>query len=188
MPSEKIRTIRLYGILGSKFGRVHKLAVNSAAEAIRALSVMVPGFERFLTESKDKGLQFAVFLGDENIDETQLRHPPGSSDIRIAPIIQGSKRGGLFQTIVGVVLMVASIWYPPLFSVGLALTMGGIAQMLAPQPQGLGAEDRVENKPSYSFNGPVNTSAQGNPVPLLYGEMITGSAVVSAGIFAGDQK
>lgn len=188
MQTEKIRTIRLYGILGTKFGRVHQLAVNSAAEAIRALSIMVPGFERFLAESKDNGFSFAVFIGGENIDETQLRNPPGSDDIRIAPVIEGSKRGGVFQTIVGITLMVASIWYPPLFSVGLALTMGGIAQMLAPQLQGLGAEDRPENKPSYSFNGPVNTSAQGNPVPLLYGEMITGSAVISAGIFAEDQR
>lgn len=113
MQTEKIRTIRLYGILGTKFGRVHQLAVNSAAEAIRALSIMVPGFERFLAESKDNGFSFAVFIGGENIDETQLRNPPGSDDIRIAPVIEGSKRGGIFQTIVGVALMVASIWYPP---------------------------------------------------------------------------
>lgn len=187
MQTEKIRTIRLYGEMGNRFGRVHKFAVNSAAEAVRALCMMIPGFEKYLVDSKDKGLTFAVFLGKENITENKLRFPPGKDDIRIAPVVRGSKRGGVFQTIVGVVLMVASIWYPPLFSVGLALTMGGVAQMLAPQPQGLGSEDRPENRPSYSFNGPVNTTAQGNPVPILYGEMIVGSSVISAGIFAGDQ-
>lgn len=187
MPVEKIRTIRLYGEMGNRFGRVHELAVNSAAEAIRALSIMLPGFEEYLVNAREKGFNFAVFLGKQNIGESQLRFPPGTSDIRIAPITRGSKRGGVFQTIVGVVLMVASIWYPPLFSVGLALTMGGVAQMLAPQPPGLSAQDRPENRPSYSFNGPVNTSAQGNPVPILYGEMIVGSSVISAGVFAEDQ-
>lgn len=186
MSSERLRTIRLYGILGARFGRVHKLAVNSTAEAIRALSVLIPGFERFLTESKDKGLTYSVFIGRENIDTDKLHYPVGNKDIRIAPVMMGSKRGGIFQTIIGVVLMVASIWYPPLFNVGLALTMGGVAQMLAPQAAGLSASDSPKNRPSYGFNGPVNTSAQGNPVPLLYGEAIVGSAVISAGIYTGE--
>lgn len=188
MQVEKIRTIRLYGILGSKFGRVHELAVNNAAEAIRALSMMVPGFQKFLVESKSQGLDFTVFLGKQNIGEDQLQYPPGSHDIRIAPVVRGSKRGGIFQTIIGVVLMVASIWYPPLFNVGLALSMGGVAQLLAPQAPGLSSSDRPNNRPNYGFNGPVNTSAQGNPVPLLYGEAIVGSAVISAGIYVGDDS
>ena len=166
---------------------MHQLAVSNTAEAIKALAILIPGFEKYMLESKDDGITFSVFIGRDNIDETRLHDPIGASDIRIAPVIQGSKRGGLLQTIVGVALMVASIWYPPLFNVGLALTMGGVAQMLSPQPQGLGSGDSPDNKPSYSFNGPVNTSAQGNPVPILYGEMIVGSAVISAGIFAEDK-
>ncbi|WID42047.1 tail assembly protein [Pseudomonas phage ZQG1] len=186
--TDKLRKIRLYGVLGAKFGRVHELAVNSPAEAIKALSVMIPGFEKFLLSSNDRGLTYSIFIGRENISKDQLTHPVGSDDIRIAPIVDGSKKGGLFQTIAGVVLMVASIWYPPLFNVGLALTMGGVAQMLAPQPQAMGSADRPENRPSYAFNGPVNTRAQGNPVPILYGEMIIGSAVISAGIYAENQR
>lgn len=185
---QQLRTIRLYGKLGAKFGRVHQLAVNNTAEALKALAILIPGFEKFMLESRNEGLTFSVFIGQENIDETRLHDPVGSSDIRIAPIIEGSKRGGLVQTIIGIALMVASIWYPPLFNVGLALTMGGVAQMLSPQPQGLGSGDSPDNQPSYSFNGPVNTSAQGNPVPLLYGEMIVGSAVISAGIYAEDKS
>ena len=60
-------------------------------------------------------------------------------------------------------------------------------QMLAPQAKGLSAVDDPHNRASYSFNGPVNTSAQGNPVGLLYGQAIVGSAVISAGIYAQDQ-
>ena len=34
---ERIRTVRLYGWLGRAFGREHRLAVASPAEAVRAL-------------------------------------------------------------------------------------------------------------------------------------------------------
>ncbi|SAI70462.1 Phage-related protein%2C tail component [Bordetella ansorpii] len=69
----------------------------------------------------------------------------------------------------------------------MALALGGITQMLAPQQRGLSTRDSPDNGASYNFNGPVNTTAQGNPVPVLYGEMFVGSAVVSAGIYAEDQ-
>ncbi|MNS78223.1 Bacteriophage lambda tail assembly protein I [compost metagenome] len=74
-----------------------------------------------------------------------------------------------------------------MMSMGIAMAMGGVVQMLSPQQKGLSAADSPENGASYNFNGPVNTSAQGNPVPLLYGRMIVGSSVISAGIFAEDQ-
>lgn len=205
-PNERLRTIRLYGTLGARFGRVHSLAVNSVAEACRALGVLFPGFDQFMAESKDKGMAFAVFHGKRNIGREEFNDPPGRSEIRIAPVIQGSKRAGTLQTVIGVVLIaVASYFGGPaggsaagsLFgggvwgvvgAVGISLTLGGVAQMIAGTTKGLGSEDQADNKPSYGFNGPVNTQAQGNPVPLGYGRMIVGSAVVSAGIYAEDQS
>lgn len=185
---QKKRTIRLHGCLGAKFGRVYELAVNSPAEAIRALCAIVPGFERFLMQSKGEGLAYAVFIGSDNISADHLKAPVGNRDIRIAPILAGSKRAGLFQTIVGVALIAISYFTGgSTLATGIALVAGGVIQMLSPVPKGLGSQDSPDNKPSYSFNGPVNTSAQGNPVPLLYGRMIVGSAVISAGIFAEDQ-
>ncbi|MEN5159681.1 tail assembly protein [Achromobacter spanius] len=199
--SEMLREVRLYGRLGAKFGRVHSLAVNSAAEAIRALCVLVPGFERELSDSEAHGVHFACFLGKRNIGEDAMRHPVGCDAIRIAPVMAGAKRAGLFQTILGAVLIVvASVysggaaaafsaggWAGTTAVLGASLMLGGIVQMLSPQQRGLSAADSPENGASYNFNGPVNTSAQGNPVPLLYGRMIVGSSVISAGIFAEDQ-
>lgn len=197
--SEKIRTIRLYGKLGARFGRIHRLAVASAAEAVRALSVLLPGFEQELSTSKDRGVAYAVFVGRDNLGPEQLGHPPGRNDIRIAPVLTGSKRGGLFQTILGVALIGLSLWNPAFLAakgafsaasigmLGASLALGGVVQMLAPQQRGLSARDGPDNGASYSFNGPVNTTAQGNPVPLLYGRMVVGSAVISAGIYAEDQ-
>ena len=73
-------------------------------------------------------------------------------------------------------------------SLGTALMLGGVMQLLSPQQKGLSAKDSPDNGASYNFNGPVNTTAQGNPVPLLYGELIVGSAVISAGIYSEDQQ
>lgn len=193
--TERVRTIILSGPLGRQFGREFRLAVNSPAEAVRALCIMVPGFQRFLTTAKQKGLEFAVFIGRQNITKEQLRDPPGGEVIRIAPVLVGAKRGGILQTIIGVVLIVVGVYtgFQPAVQLGASMVLGGVVQMLSPQPKGLGAKDSAENAPSYSMNGTVNTQAQGNPVPVAYGGhdtkgMLVGSAVISGGIMAEDQQ
>jgi len=193
--TERVRTIILSGPLGRQFGREFRLAVNSPAEAVRALCIMVPGFQQFLTSAKQKGLEFAVFIGRQNITKEQLRDPPGGEVIRIAPVLVGAKRGGILQTIIGVVLIVVGVYtgFQPAVQLGASMVLGGVVQMLSPQPKGLGAKDSAENAPSYSMNGTVNTQAQGNPVPVAYGGhdtkgMLVGSAVISGGIMAEDQQ
>lgn len=103
--AEPVRTIRLYGVLGATFGREYRLSVASPKEAIRALSVIVPGFERFLNTSKQRGLTYAVFSGKRNLLNDELNMDRSTEEIRIAPVIIGSKRAGVFQTILGVALV-----------------------------------------------------------------------------------
>jgi predicted phage tail protein len=202
--AERIRTIRLYGKLGARFGRVHHLAVDSAAEAVRALGVLYEGFNRFLAESKDMGLAFAVFYGKRNIGKDELSDPPSHNDIRIAPVVQGSKSGGL-QVLVGIALIAAAVLVPGagaaaagsffaggawgvVGSIGISLALGGVAQLVAGTQKGLSSSEAADNKPSYNFSGIKNTTTQGNPVPLCYGEMTVGSAVASLSIVAEDQQ
>lgn len=199
--SETLRTIRLYGRLGAEFGRVHRLAVSSTAEAVRALCVLIPGFQAALACSASNGVSYACFVGRRSIPEDELSHPVGDNDIRIAPMPAGAKRAGLFQTVLGAVLIVAAAIYTggvgaafaakgavgATAMIGASMFIGGVVQMLSPQQRALSASDRPENGASYNFNGPVNTSAQGNPVPVLYGRMIIGSATISAGIFSEDK-
>lgn len=194
--SGELTTIRLYGKLGAMFGRVHRMAVGSAAEAVSALSSQLEGFSEHLTRSKDDGYGYAVFYGKRNLTEDDLRDPTFGDDIRIAPIVMGSKSGGWFNVIVGVVLVAVGAvltWFGggvigvPMMKMGAAIAIGGVIQLLAPVPGGISARDRPENQPSYAFNGPINTQAQGGCVPVVYGENITGSAVLSAGINAVDQ-
>lgn len=194
---ESVRTIRLYGVLGSTFGREFLLSVASPKEAIRALCVIVPGFERFLNTSKQRGLTYAVFSGKRNLNDDELSMDQSTADIRIAPVILGSKRGGIFQTILGVALVavgaVASYFGGgavgvPLMQFGAAMALGGVVQMLSPQTTGLASKQSADNMASYAFGGVTNTTAQGNPVPLLYGKRRIGGAIISAGIYVDDQQ
>ncbi|WP_223464837.1 MULTISPECIES: tail assembly protein [unclassified Pseudomonas] len=188
---QPLTTIKLYGAL-RQFGREFKLSVRSPAEAIKALCIQVPGFERFLSNAKSRGLEFAVFRGSKNIEEKELSYH-GSGEIRIAPVIVGSKRGGVLQTIVGAVMIVAGVlllatpFGAPLIAAGIGLVAGGVIQMLSPQPKGLKTSAAPENTPGYAFGSAKNTTASGNPVPLCYGKRRVGGAIISAAIYAEDQ-
>jgi len=143
-------------------------------------------------------MTFAVFRGKRNIGVQDYKELGGDSDIRIAPIMEGAKKAGMFQTILGAVMVVAGIvvsglsagWASPvggaMISAGIGMAAGGIYQMLSPQPKGLQGRDDPDNKPSYAFGGAVNTLAMGNSVALLYGEREIGGAIISAGIVAED--
>lgn len=193
-----ITTIRLYGLLGKKFGRVHRMAVTNAADAVRALGSQLRGFDAYMTQSKDNGVAYSVFYGKRNLTADDLFDAHAGDEIRIAPIVIGSKKGGVFNIILGAVLIVVgslvALYVPgglalgqALFNTGLAMMLGGVVQLLTPTPKGSSSKDRPENTPSYGFNGPINTQAQGHPVPVLYGRLIVGSAVLSAGIDVQDQ-
>jgi predicted phage tail protein len=102
--------------------------------------------------------------------------------------LAGAKKGGLLQTIVGVILVAVDYIYSygssGLSSVGWALIAGGVSQMLFAPPRAQQPPDRPDARASYAFDGAVNTAAQGNAVPICYGRVICGSQVISAGLAA----
>lgn len=198
--NEIMTRIELGGVLGKNFGKVHERLVSTTAEAVRALCCTVNGFEKYLNTSKSRGLTYAVFRGKKNIGEDDLGYPVTEETIRIVPVIIGSKKAGLLQTILGAVLVVVGVvvtglsygWAAPvggaLLSSGVALMAGGVIQMLSPQTAGLASKQSADNQASYAFGGVTNTAAQGYPVPLGYGKRRIGGAIISAGIYVEDQQ
>lgn len=190
-PQPLVVLVMLYGVLGARFGRIHHLAVASGAEAIHALCVKVPGFKRFLRFSEERGLTYAVFRGKRNLSESEIQMRQETVEpIRIAPIVIGSKGGGLFATIAGLALIVVGAvtgqYY--LSAAGAGLMIGGIAMSMSPSPLGILDKEADGNRPSYAFGGAVTTTAQGRCKPLLYGERDIGGALISAGVFSEDQQ
>ncbi|SEK37693.1 Phage-related protein, tail component [Kosakonia sacchari] len=197
---EIMTRIELGGILGKTFGKVHHRLISTTHEATRALAATVKGFEQFMISSKRRGLTYAVFRGKKNIGVDDLGFPVSGEVIRIVPVVMGSKKSGLLQTILGAVLVVVGVvvtglsWGMAapvggaLISSGIGLMAGGIIQMLSPQTAGLASKQDSDNRASYAFGGVTNTAAQGYPVPLLYGKRRIGGAIISAGIYVEDQQ
>ncbi|KQF79083.1 phage tail protein, partial [Acinetobacter baumannii] len=142
-----LKTIKLYGILGQKFGREFKLDVANTREAMRALSVQIAGFEHFMLHAHEQGLRFAVFLKSknssnkrgkkrpaiydhetkrlitgDNIGEEQLDMNTEAEVIHIVPRVVGAGGNGILQTVLGAVMVVVGV----LMTVG---TLGGGAPL-----------------------------------------------------------
>ena len=182
-----LKTIKLYGVLGKKFGKEFHLAVESTREAVKALSVQVPGFEQFMLTAHEQGLTFAVFQDDENISEEQIDFETGAKVIKIVPKVIGAGGNGILQTILGAVMIVVGVITQQYWAVGMGVGMmvGGIAQMMMPKMDE-GDQNQDGNRVNKGFGGAVTTIAQGNPVPILYGQREVGGFIVNAGQFAVD--
>lgn len=191
------RKVVLYGKARRLFGRVFELDVKSPAEAVMALCCQLKGFEKFLKTAHLHGLAFAVFSGKRNLSEEEVKMDSNElSDIRIVPVIMGSKSGGLFSAILGVVLIVAGIFtFGATTAVGMAmigagagLMMGGVAQMLAPSVKAQKEIEQDGNKGSYIYNGAVTTTAAGSVLPYFFGgPLLIGGVIASAGVYSEDQ-
>ncbi|MFO3973858.1 tail assembly protein [Enterobacter hormaechei] len=187
----------LSGEPGKIFGKIHHRLINKVSEAGTALAKTIPGFESYMISSKSRGLTFAVFKGKKNIGVDDLGFPVTGEVIRIVPVIIGGKKAGVLQTVLGAVLVAAGAvlsftpWAaasPFLYKFGAAMMLGGVVQMLSPQPSGIASKQSADNRASYAFGGVTNTAAQGYPVPLLYGKRLIGGAIISAGIYVEDQQ
>ena len=191
-----LKTIKLYGILAKKFGKEFHLAVDNTREAMRALSVQVPGFEHFMLHAHEQGLEFAVFQDKQNISETELDMSTSAKVIKVVPRVMGA--GGAFQVILGAVMIAAAFvtggtslaaWgalQGALFGAGVGMMVGGVAQMLMPKVEAIQDQNQDGNKANKGFGGAVTTVAQGNPVPVLYGRREVGGFIASAGQYPED--
>lgn len=195
-PVEKVVLVKLYGKLGTLFGREHRLSVSSVREAIRALCIMIPGFEMWLEKSQERGISYTVFNGKRNLETQDLQLDGVHDVIRIAPVIIGSKKAGVFQVILGAALLAAAIWMPGmsivasdfLGKVAMGVALGGVAQMLSPSGTIGMTNTTSETRKSYSFGSPMNQNAAGNGVPYLYGIRTIGGVLISGGIYAEDKS
>lgn len=188
-PCKSMTNILLSGSLASKFGRSHWRQIDTGEtwEAFKALRATLPGFEREVRRLGGLGLRFAIFRNRQNIGVAGFGRG-GTREIRIVPVVNGSKRAGLLQTIIGAILIIASPFTGGYtMAPGIALVAGGVIQMLSPQAKGLSQSAAPENLPSYAFGSAKNTTASGNPVPICIGKRRWGGAIISASIYAEDK-
>lgn len=192
----KFKVIRFHGVLRQRFGKEWRLQVSSVKEAMRLLSVQIPGLEQFMLNAHHQGLRFAVFTDKrKTISEQEVDMHTGAELIRIVPIVEGAGgNSGILQLVVGAVLIVAgvftggttSVYGMAMIGAGAGMAMGGIAQMLMPKVATT-ESNSDGNRSNYGFGSAVTTVAQGNPVPILYGEFEIGGFVLNGGQYPEDQ-
>ncbi|AHG39730.1 hypothetical protein N018_05515 [Pseudomonas syringae CC1557] len=189
--------ITLVGRMWRGLEKVHYRVLDggNAAEVFKALDVSVDGFRDELLRLSRLGMRFAIFRNGKNIGEKDFGLG-GTRELKIIPVIAGSKRAGVLQTVIGVAL-IALAWWNPLgwsaattmmvASAGVANGAGGVIQLLSPQQGGLSQSASPENLPSYAFGSAKNTTASGNIVPICIGYRRWGGAIISAAIYAEDK-
>jgi len=207
-----MKEIRLYGELGKRFGRSHRLDVRTPSEALHALGCTIKGFRQWLFDHRED--KFRVWVGVERRDAKGLLEPSSDREIiRVAPVVEGAGDSkGFFGILAGALLVFfapeigLAIGGPEAlglaagselisaatitnisFSVGWGLILGGVSQLLfaPPKAQEASQAEAAGSAPSFVFDGAVNTTREGNCVPIVYGGPIrVGSQVISAGLQA----
>ncbi|HGU5982259.1 TPA: tail assembly protein [Escherichia coli] len=186
--------ICLYGDL-QRFGRRIDLRVKTGAEAIRALATQLPAFRQKLNEGWYQ-VRISGRDAGENELSARLNEPlANGAVIHIVPRLAGAKSGGIFQAVLGAALIATAIWMPGLsivasnlmFSLGAGMVLGGVAQMLAPKAKTPKVSATDNGKQNTYFSSLDNMIAQGNVLPVLYGEMRVGSRVASQEISTADE-
>ena len=196
-----LRKVKLYGELAKFVG--HKEFEEKAETVGKAVSFLIhnfAGIESFMSPN-----YYQVKVGDYDVNEEEIHHPVGKQDIHFIPVISGAGRG-IGKVLLGAVLIGIAIAAPgagflangamgfgstvagkfslaaTLGNIGIGLMLTGVSEMLFPVPQPQKFSSEEDPQLSFNFSGVQNTSRAGTPVPIVYGEIITGSVVISAAV------
>ncbi len=197
-----LRKLKLYGKLAEFVG--YKEFEIQASNVPKAISFLVNNFPQ--VESYMNPQYYQVKVGNYAIDKDEIQNPIGKEDIHIVPVISGAGRG-FGKILLGAALIAGAFMFSPMtlgsftakgvaagavpfakigfltkasLYLGTSLVLQGVSDMLFPMPTPTMPED--DPRISFNFSGTQNTSRAGTPVPIVYGEIITGSVVISGAI------
>ena len=197
-----LRKVKLYGELAKFVGhKEFEVKVDTVGKAVSFLIHNFPGIESYMSPK-----YYQVKVGDYDIDKNEIDYPVGREDIHFIPMISGAGRG-FGKVLLGAVLIGIAIAAPgagfalgakgvgfiatgaapsalmaAIGNIGIALTLMGVSEMLFPVPEPQRFNSEEDPQISFNFSGVQNTSRAGTPVPIVYGEIITGSVVISAAV------
>ncbi len=200
-----LRKIKLYGELAEFVGhKEFEVKADTLASAVSFLVNNFEGIDRFMNPK-----YYQVKVGNYAVDESELSHPIGQEDIHFIPVISGAGRGFgkilLGAALIGLAFIpfagagtglgaafkggfsaakFANVGFisKGLAGLGTALVLQGVSEMLFPLPKPPKFESEEDPRLSFSFGGTQQTGRAGTPVPLVYGEIFTGSVVISGGV------
>ena len=195
-----LRKLKLYGELAKFVGhKEFEIQVDSLSKAVSFLVNNFPEVEKYMNPK-----YYQVKVGSYAVNEEEIHHPIGEQDIHIVPVISGAG-GGSGKFIIGAALIAGAFMLGPAgfmaagtvggigvttgtviaksaVYLGASLVLSGVSEMLFPVPKPKEFKSEQDPQLSFSFSGTQNTSRAGTPVPIVYGEIITGSVVISGAV------
>ena len=191
-----LRKLKLYGQLAEFIGhKEFEVKVSNVSQAVSFLIHNFPNVESYMSPK-----YYQVKVGNYDIDENEIDYPVGKEDIHFIPMISGAGRG-LGKVLLGAALIGVAFATggstlalgfggftggvgisAAIGNIGIALALSGVSDMLFPVPEPQRFNSEEDPQLSFNFSGVQNTSRAGTPVPIVYGEIITGSVVISAAI------
>jgi|TARA_R100000084_G_scaffold32111_2_gene12378 predicted phage tail protein len=225
------QTVRLLDDLGERYGSTHEYYdLRTPADAIKLLCINNPELKEELLEAHEHGVAYRLIQSGEDLGADDLHLPVGSQDLILVPVIVGSGGVGraVGKIIAGVALVALSFvsfggaaflggafagigagasafGSVALAGIGASLILGGVADLLSPQPvlpklgnnrfSGPSETDGpqsvvrgADGKQSYAYTGAANTVGIGSVIPVAYGEVLVGSNLISASIEVTDES
>ena len=197
-----LRKLKLYGELAKFVGhKEFEIQVDSLAKAVSFLVNNFPQVEKYMNPK-----YYQVKVGNYAVNEEEIHYPIGQEDIHIVPVISGAGSGtGKF--LLGAALIAGAFFVPvaagkiglaagfkagtlanvgilskSMLYLGASLAIQGVTEMLFPLPKPKEFKSEQDPQLSFSFSGTQNTSRAGTPVPIVYGEIVTGSVVISGAV------
>jgi len=197
-----LRKIKLYGELANFIGhKEFEVKADTLGHAVSFLVNNFPEIEKYMNPK-----YYQVKIGNYAIDETEIHDPIGQQDIHFVPVIQGAG-GNTGKILLGAALIAtgmgafgafsgkavsfgakgigfgkAALGAKAAFGIGAGLVLSGVSDILFPLPKLPEFSSEQDPRISFSFSGTQNTSRAGTPVPIVYGEIITGSVVISGAV------
>jgi len=198
-----MRKIKLYGELAEFIGhKEFEVQVDSLAKAVSFLVNNFPQIEGYMNPK-----YYQVKVGNYAIDESEINHPIGKEDIHFVPVISGARGFGrivLGAALIGLGMASGGITFASFFNpaavpfapgfasaglltkatiaIGGSLVLSGVSDLLFPLPKMPDFSSEEDPRLSFSFSGTQNTARAGTPVPIVYGEIMTGSVVISTSL------
>ena len=192
-----LRKVKLYGELAKFVGhKEFEVKAETVGKAVSFLIHNFPGLESYMSPK-----YYQIKVGNYDVAKEEIHHPVGKQDIHFIPVVSGAGRG-IGKVLLGAALIGIAVIAPgAVFSgagfaakaggfslaalggnIGIALVLSGVSDMLFPLPEQQKFSSEEDPQLSFSFSGVQNTSRAGTPVPIVYGEIFTGSVVISAAI------
>lgn len=141
--------------------------VDTPAQGLRLLLAQCPAFKRDFYNTRIRMRIDGSDVCGDNLEFHMNRHVKDGARVLIVPVVEGSISAAVAAWIM-VAVAVASVAYS--------------LYMTSHMKTKTSADQDTNSITNNSFTSAENRIGQGRPVPLLLGEMVVGSNVISLGI------